>query len=78
MFPGNELCDGMDNDCDESLMVGEESDADSDGFLACEDCNDGDPGIHPQQWDNPADAIDADCRVDRNGAGNLISSPVSR
>ncbi|MEE2828730.1 MAG: MopE-related protein, partial [Myxococcota bacterium] len=62
VFPGNEeLCDGMDNDCDESLMVGEESDADSDGFLTCKDCNDGDPGIHPQQWDDPADDIDTDC-----------------
>ncbi len=43
VFPGaEEECDGFDTDCDGVWQLDEE-DADSDGFLACEDCDDTDP-----------------------------------
>jgi len=47
-FPGNdELCDGVDNDCDELLLDGEDVDSDGDGSPECDDCDDSDPLVKP-------------------------------
>ena len=55
-----ELCDGVDNDCDGVTPV-EELDLDADGYRVCDgDCADDDPGIGPGQFDD-CDGIDSDC-----------------
>ena len=42
-----EICDGLDNDCDGELPQ-DESDADNDGFMICEnDCDDSDITVSP-------------------------------
>jgi len=56
----DELCDGIDNDCDGELRA-DEDDEDNDGYLACEDdCDDGDDEIHPGA-DEGCDNVDTDC-----------------
>lgn len=71
-----ELCDGQDNDCDGSLATAE-SDADSDGYVACaidsggwdgsstptgyEDCDDGEATTYPGATEQVADGVDNDC-----------------
>ncbi len=55
-----ELCDGIDNDCDDE-MLSDETDDDGDGVLGCEgDCDDDDPNRYPGAAE-VCDGIDNDC-----------------
>jgi hypothetical protein len=70
-----ELCDGIDNDCDGELED-DEDDEDHDGYLACDDdCDDGEPDRHPGA-DEGCDYVDTDCdgalgedEIDQDGDG---------
>ena len=45
VYPGaDEACNGIDDDCD-SVVPTDEADLDGDGYLACEECDDTDPGL---------------------------------
>ena len=74
---GEEVCDGIDNDCD-GVIPSDEEDGDEDGWFGCEDdCDDGDPSIHPSA-DELCDGLDNDCdgspgvdEVDADGDGYL-------
>ena len=58
-----EICDGLDNDCDE-LLPADESDFDDDGWASCEgDCSDDDPITHPGAPEI-CDGVDNDCDGD--------------
>ncbi len=77
-YPGNvELCDGVDQDCDEATFVdGELFDLDADGSLACADCDESDPRIHPGA-DPFCDYRDADCDGQADAAGDVTGSSAS-
>jgi len=62
IYPGaEEICDGLDNDCDDVLLDGE-VDADGDGWWVCDgDCDDGAPDVNPGALEIPGDEIDQDC-----------------
>lgn len=64
VYPGAaEVCDGHDNDCDQSTPA-DEVDADMDGVLLCAgDCDDADPTRFPGAPDDPTDCVDNDCDV---------------
>ncbi len=85
-----EVCDGLDTDCD-GAATGEE-DGDADGHPACADCADDDPSVHPGALE-VCDGQDNDCsggpdfdprgEVDADGDGWLscedcddLSTPV--
>ena len=57
-----ELCNGLDDNCN-GTTADETLDLDADGYLACEDCDDGDAGKNPGV-DIPegcSDPVDSDC-----------------
>ena len=78
VHPGaEEVCDGLDNDCDGALSAEELTDADSDGSAACKDCNDDDGTQFPGNKEI-CDTFDNDCdgdvpaeEVDGDGDGQL-------
>jgi len=74
-FPGNaEVCDGLDNDCNnlaDADLAGE-VDADGDGSLSCIDCNDALPSNAPGNLE-VCDGLDNDCNglADADGLGEV-------
>ena len=62
MHPGaEELCDGLDNDCDDALGE-DEVDADGDGVLLCAgDCDDDNALVAPGKPELCGDGLDNDC-----------------
>ena len=56
-----ELCDGLDNDCDGAPHPNE-VDADGDGYFICDgDCADSDAEVNPGSEEVPGNGVDDDC-----------------
>jgi MYXO-CTERM domain-containing protein len=65
IYPGAaERCNGEDDDCDGAVPVDETTDEDGDGWLACEDCDDGDELVGGGDVEVCANGIDDDCDGD--------------
>ncbi|MBI4434990.1 putative metal-binding motif-containing protein [Candidatus Uhrbacteria bacterium] len=61
--PSDEVCNGLDDDCDGEVPV-DELDGDSDGTTSCGgDCDDGDPFVNPSALEF-CDGVDQDCDGD--------------
>lgn len=62
IHPGaEELCNGVDDDCDDMLGV-DEVDVDQDGYLACaDDCDDEAEGVYPGATELCDNGVDDDC-----------------
>ena len=52
-------CDGIDNDCDDATLDGD--DDDNDGWTFCDDCNDADATISPSAVEVLCNGVDDDC-----------------
>ena len=80
-FPdADELCDGVDNDCDEVVPDDETTDADGDGFVACADCDDAEAAIYPGAFE-VCDGVDGNCDgalddADTDGSGTADCSEL--
>ena len=60
--PGaDEVCNGVDDDCDGVHFPEEDTDGDGDGAVACADCDDADPTAFPDAEEECADGVDNDC-----------------
>jgi len=67
IHPGaSEQCNGLDDNCD-GAPGADEVDADSDGFLACEECDDTNPALNEGDWDGDGwTTCDGDCDDDNS------------
>ena len=70
-----ELCDGLDNDCDEAIdedatdagTFYADNDTDGDGYSAeVDDCDDSDASVNPGAIDTVDDGVDSNCDGDDN------------
>jgi len=89
IYPGaSEICDGIDQDCDESI-ADEEFDGDADGQTPCSgDCDDEDPSVYDGADEIPGDGVDQNCDgadagacfedLDGDGYGSavVVASPL--